>query len=895
MDKATKKLRSKKDEDSDVSRSSSLSRSFSRKSKKEKEEKDKKRLSGLKYSNKSKDSVNSIASSKKSVELKSRKKEEKREAPKLEEPIPVVPPSNKLTIADEEPSSQLKETADVTASSSEPEPVKAESTPKEEVALIEADVPSRYDDLSPNTPLSPTHQPLPIPLADERQPLLVPPSSSSSAIVPTDLDPYQSTYLTWNYLGTPVLSIGLIILAIIVIIFCFLYHDFNVDIQNSVHPSLNSINLIGINSEGVVVRVDCSMLINYNNVSNSIFSKGYMLAGLLVGAVQVRPKDHINITINHLESLNVTTPVLNVNLTNNAISQFEFESTVSVSDTNLIRLLNQLLSEDESEINLQASFTADIFSKFIILHDRPLSMEQNLTFSNKLDSNLSLENTSVTYNEKERRIEFNATTQYPNELAASFLQEFPEYQLMLNCEDRLVHIGDIDLSLHTDGFSISGCVSELDYPTDSCLNKLMSDLIEEEQTDLFVRASTNSSYPPWLNHIVTNVNAKVPSVPIELQPLEFDFRNVEHMNITLTNYGIIGNVIGNTGLPVELSIDMDVHSRQVLLSCSCSIDDGTLVSEFEISKLDPQLVAKFLSKGVLQLGLNASVNQLKVKVPMLRSSIEVFHAQMTRNIKLQNKLDINQLNKTVEVSSVNIAGISPEKLDLSVECFVEIQQLGITIDETVELSLIFNGTEIGVASIDRILPGEALNIGITVWKDKHNYINRFINQFLSKKRQFIDIGFLQPQLLSKSTIEGISVPEVFFMFGNTQERVDTFIVSSTIHILGSDVELEIFNPLQNQDLEVELTSVNATHEGEMIGELTKSHLMVLKPGITKTGRIPIRVTGIGGDILRKAINGSLKVNIDAKFQLSIGRENYKNPFEIGLEYQGNDMKANIRF
>lgn len=215
----------------ELSRTSSLSRAFSRKGKKDKD--DKKRLSGL--FSRSKESVNSTSSPRASIDKKSteiKKKGDKSEEPAKEakeaaataavaEENGVKKLVDGAVIDDNNHQEHAKDVPEITkvldppltSTEQEPEPnevVTEQETSKEpEITTATPEIPIP----ATSTPTeaivqsqTPTNKVPPIPIADERQPLL-PQEQASSPV--------------YSFLSSPNVSIGLILLVIIVIIVFF--------------------------------------------------------------------------------------------------------------------------------------------------------------------------------------------------------------------------------------------------------------------------------------------------------------------------------------------------------------------------------------------------------------------------------------------------------------------------------------------------------------------------------------------------------------------------------------------------------------------------------------------------------------------------------------------------
>lgn len=120
-------------------------------------------------------------------------------------------------------------------------------------------------------------------------------------------------------------------------------------------------------------------------------------------------------------------------------------------------------------------------------------------------------------------------------------------------------------------------------------------------------------------------------------------------------------------------------------------------------------------------------------------------------------------------------------------------------------------------------------------------------------------------------------------------RKSPFLIDATIHVLTSEIELTIYNPVSNAELMAEIIKCQATYKGDTLANIEKSELMLIPPGIYKTPKIPIKVSqGIGSDILRKAMNGNLFVEVTASLGVRIDK------FSMQLLYHGEGLTATVK-
>lgn len=117
-----------------------------------------------------------------------------------------------------------------------------------------------------------------------------------------------------------------------------------------------------------------------------------------------------------------------------------------------------------------------------------------------------------------------------------------------------------------------------------------------------------------------------------------------------------------------------------------------------------------------------------------------------------------------------------------------------------------------------------------------------------------------------------------------------FLIEATIHILTSEVELLVFNPINNQAILVDLLLCQAIYEEHVLAYADNVGDMMIPPGIFRTKRIPYKVgSGVGGDILRRALNGELEVVVKSDMMVQVGEFSG----QILLQIQGVTAKVRL--
>ncbi|ANZ77053.1 BA75_04065T0 [Komagataella pastoris] len=140
----------------------------------------------------------------------------------------------------------------------------------------------------------------------------------------------------------------------------------------------------------------------------------------------------------------------------------------------------------------------------------------------------------------------------------------------------------------------------------------------------------------------------------------------------------------------------------------------------------------------------------------------------------------------------------------------------------------------------------------------------------------------------------LPIPQIVYdehkILSSNPDYQSGFILDSTMHLMSSEIEFTVYNPISNSEAFVLIENAKASYEGTVLGYIGREQSLIIPPGVSTTPRIPIRyaTSGIGADILRKAMNGELKV--DAQAVVEFGLQSFK----LQLIYHGKGMRSNIR-
>lgn len=156
------------------------------------------------------------------------------------------------------------------------------------------------------------------------------------------------------------------------------------------------------------------------------------------------------------------------------------------------------------------------------------------------------------------------------------------------------------------------------------------------------------------------------------------------------------------------------------------------------------------------------------------------------------------------------------------------------------------------------------------------------SESFSKLLESLKLSLTVPQITREKSSHDIVTA------GSDQESL--FIVDSIIHVVSSEIELTVYNPVQNHAVAIVILSAKASHDGTTLGFVSQEQGFLVPPGLYKTPRIPVTITrsGLGADILRGALNGDLDVDTQAILDVKLGN------FAMTLLYRGSGVKTKIR-
>ncbi|WPK24198.1 hypothetical protein PUMCH_001463 [Australozyma saopauloensis] len=387
-------------------------------------------------------------------------------------------------------------------------------------------------------------------------------------------------------------------------------------------------------------------------------------------------------------------------------------------------------------------------------------------------------------------------------------------------------------------------------------------------------------------------------------------------------------ILSNFTLSVEdhsVFLGSTINSNALIVtSCakSCLNSVQCDFRDLNVTVVDPERMGKAISqilngKFHSPLSFGADIDLVNVDLELFSTTLRNIslsgsniYTPMENFNKNRSSLFIEWLfaNANITIGEVVYVGSSPEKLDLLVELeMTNPTNVSMNIGDVIEVEYHYNQTQIGTVSMHaKNISGnntrQTIEANIQIDSKQPVFVSEFLSRIVSglpltvdlkgKKRE---LGF--GRMMGNIGVQNVKVPLLSFSRPEDEKVEDKengeahspFLISTTIHIWTSEIELMVYNPLVNAEIAVKIENCQALYEDELLAHVEESELILIPPGIYKTPRIPVQISkGIGADILRKAINGELQVEVFAELEVFVAR------FSLEIMYHGQGLTATVR-
>ncbi|VEU20228.1 DEKNAAC100976 [Brettanomyces naardenensis] len=477
-----------------------------------------------------------------------------------------------------------------------------------------------------------------------------------------------------------------------------------------------------------------------------------------------------------------------------------------------------------------------------------------------------------------------------------------------------------------------GLVEHCDNEKVSPVNTILSKYLNGTSFPVFVAGShrQRSNVPDWMTTFVANLNvmALVGSKQLQLN-LESP---VDGIQMTDLSVGVSdkGQLVVNSNVSVDVDMinpglnitrikgELGVVDGETICRldmrewCEASLSDSTFELNLDHGRIpieQPKTVGRIISSLLSGKKVNLTVwsdLDAEVQSPFMSSIFEGIRLSSGLELSVAESngsviVPIPTLNKMLLIDSTT------NRLSLRID-FSLTNPTNITFLSTIQwigfqVSYMDAAiAEVGIQEFELAASGEASNASIILSLESDPIqgkvrLEEMMGKYLSGISPLVTIqGKGVPESLEISEVlEEISLEVKIPQFSSVgvegeDSHGSIFILESTMHVMSSEVELTVYNPVENEEIAIDIIQGKASHEDTTLGYISHEEKLVIPPGIYKTPRIPVVMnrSGISGDILRKALNGNLKVETHALLGVTLG------DFHMTVLYHGSDVDTRIR-
>ncbi|KAI5949599.1 hypothetical protein KGF54_005476 [Candida jiufengensis] len=457
--------------------------------------------------------------------------------------------------------------------------------------------------------------------------------------------------------------------------------------------------------------------------------------------------------------------------------------------------------------------------------------------------------------------------------------------------------------------------------------KIPLNSVESNSTDIIMNNETkdNKTLSKILSTVINNNSTFQFSIPspfvVDLYKFKLNF-NVGWKNNLLLSAKSKEFVYSSVN-QLEESLNVDVNS-----------------SDLDVDLINPSYIGKAVNKFINDndyeflinedIYLNVSLTDIDLSLPLVnRTTIKHLDisqiklpskfANLANDLNLVNDLFLSQLNITI--NEVYLFESTPNSIEFLVELSIY-NPLNLSLEipkynqQEISIGLNVNQTKVGSLNFKELfLPKDErtdiiANVKLEYSKPSEKQILQdFISNFISSNSstttsQLVNIGSNSVTnnigldlFLREITIPNLTIPNITFNipeYKPAQNEVSTkdlkiFILDVTIHIITSEIEVKIYNPLINTELKLNILSSIAKYDDIILGYLAKTEYLIIPPGFYTSPRIPIKIYyGASMDLLKKNLNKELQIDLISELNLMI------DLFELRLLYKGKNLVSKVR-
>lgn len=743
-------------------------------------------------------------------------------------------------------------------------------------------------------------------------------------------------------------SITCILLAILTSI-THLLNSGDLIFSQAAQLDLHKVAVKQFSDHGIDFTAEGSLTFNYSRVTNW-YSRN--LATLLAASaksisVETRETELVGyIGHSRITCGNVSLPQLDLDLHS---APFEINGIVQVDPFNGAWLVNSIL---ENHITVEVSADCRIKKWKVPFGTHSIAVNQTVGFPQE-SINITLDDLSDNFDEWDvsTTIDLNNVSM---PLPLSFSMFPLRWEVLVpycNTSELIPVASAISSGFEMQSnlqFGVSASIPYLDDRlTEECsdfgvstLNSLARSLTNGESAIVYVSGSDQMNVPHWMETFLKNVQVpvRVPRFGAN-QDTSIDHSNLHSVAVDFTKEGFLSveaSLSANASLPDKVPwFSVDRFKAQFdVLNNSNSL---ATVSIPNWSKCDTFARSEAVSLDVFQVRSVISLNDVDSASQTLTRVLNGFGQDLNAdgmadfhfntsicdsvfydisshvgyNVPSHSPLSSLLNNVTVLLNSASVVGTSPFTADFALDVSVlNPLETSIRIDTCMmDFDIGVNDTAIGHVGVPplSVEKSDWLNTTLLLTlnpREKlpsnptlafHN-LQDLLSRYLSGDPPSVLIqgnsNTFRDSVEYSQLVSGLSLNYTlpYFLTGIDSERQSGFILKSTMHIVSSEIEFTVYNPISNAVVHIDIKDAIAAHDGVILGHIEKNTKLAIPPGVYTTPRIPIvySKTGVGGKILREALNGRIDVEALARFDCRI------DAFQIGLHYKGSGLSADIR-
>lgn len=458
----------------------------------------------------------------------------------------------------------------------------------------------------------------------------------------------------------------------------------------------------------------------------------------------------------------------------------------------------------------------------------------------------------------------------------------------------------------------------------STMNRILERYLHEEPVEFYLQMNDQAGVPDWIYEFLHDspikLAVKLPKINMGYFPLDFTIGSSElelKDNLTtiwnsnfeiFTNKSIIDIDVSQFKLDFELLAEAGTKvlvgsSNNNFIELNMTRNGGlniaAILPNMDLLVPDPAtlgtIINEVLNEQIIrsELFLEADLHDISVDLPIQNGSKVIKHVSIpsTQILPQLRALGYSQdfLNN-LSIDNIFLVESSATNLRLLVDLTL-FNPTNFTIDlsDEITLGVSKNDSLINLITIkDCHIPKEELfNVTLDMNIQALNYYDHAnleysISSFLSGKNLSIDVmNNSASSWALNELVKQINVKDL--MVFSPPDLRKKFIIDAVVYPISSEVEITIFNPIQNSEIVVEIyTAIAKTHDEDEInlGHLLHRERLIIPPGLYKTPKLPLKIEPVGMDVLKKYFNGKLNVEVDAVFKVEIDK------FDVQLFYKG---------